>query len=195
MNIERNVKRVETLAAEKEDANWEFRYFLKGCDLSVEQIDAVVHRLTRQVSSQIDCLQCANCCKKVSPVLQSEDIERLATHLGIGWDSFVRKYVVEDKEEDGFYFQSIPCPFLKDNSCAVYAARPHDCRSYPHLMQDESVFRLIQVCSNCSVCPIVFNVYELLKQELWNDEYGFQLFDDEFEDWGFVDDGERKNTL
>ncbi len=190
MKIERNAGRVEALAAEREDANWEFRYFLKGCDLSVEQIDDVAHRLTQEVSRQMDCLQCANCCKKSSPILRSEDIERLATHLGIVRDDFIRQYLVEDKEDEGFCFQSLPCPFLQENACTVYAERPDDCRSYPHLMKNEFVFRLIQIYANCSVCPIVYNVYELLKQELWNDEYGSQLFDHEFEDWDLVDDAE-----
>jgi len=31
------------------------------------------------------------------------------------------------------------------------------------------------VIGNCSVCPIVFNVYELLKDEVW-----YKRFSDEF---------------
>ena len=46
------------------------------------------------------------------------------------------------------------------------AHRPNDCRSYPHLHKPEFVFRLIQAVSNCSVCPISYNVFELLKQEI-----------------------------
>ena len=48
----------------------------------------------------------------------------------------------------------------------VYAHRPKDCHSYPHLHKKEFVFRLWGVVENCSICPIVFNVYEQLKDEL-----------------------------
>ena len=42
-----------------------------------------------------------------------------------------------------------------------------DCRSYPHLHKKEIISRLMGVVFNCSVCPIVFNVYEQMKLELW----------------------------
>jgi Fe-S-cluster containining protein len=56
---------------------------------------------------------------------------------------------------------------LQNNLCRVYNDRPGDCRSYPHLHKRDFVFRVNQAFSNCFVCPIVFNVYEELKRELW----------------------------
>jgi len=179
VGIEADVKRVEALAAKNEDVNWEFRCFLKGSDFSVEEIDAVVHRLNKEISKKIDCRECANCCKQISPLLQSKDIGRLVSYLAISRDAFVDSYLVESDDEDGFYFKSRPCPFLKDNLCSVYTARPDDCRSYPHLEKNDFVFRLSQACSNCSVCPIVYNVYELLKQELWIGDDFSEVFDDD----------------
>jgi Fe-S-cluster containining protein len=179
MRIETDLKRVEALAAKNEDVNWEFRCFLKGSDYSAEEIDAVVHRLFKEVSAKIDCTDCANCCKQISPLLQSKDIGRFIIHLKTSQDAFVDRYLVESDEEDGFHFKSRPCPFLKDNLCSVYSARPDDCRSYPHLGNEDFVFRLNQACSNCPVCPIVYNVYELLKQELWRDEDLDDSFDDD----------------
>ncbi|MFZ4394680.1 MAG: YkgJ family cysteine cluster protein [Kiritimatiellia bacterium] len=71
--------------------------------------------------------------------------------------------------EDGdLTFNRRPCPFLSENRCRVYEHRPDTCRSYPHLQKKEFVFRLTQAVGNCSVCPIVFNVYERLKTELWH---------------------------
>jgi len=35
------------------------------------------------------------------------------------------------------------------------------------LHKKEFVFRLWGVVDNCSICPIVFNVYEHLKDKLW----------------------------
>lgn len=188
MDTEKNIKRVDTLAAEKENANWEFRSFLKGSDYSAEEIDAVVHRLNKEVSEKIDCRECANCCKQISPLLQSKDIGRLVSHLAISRDAFVDRYLVESDDEDGFYFKFRPCPFLKDNLCSVYTARPDDCRSYPNLEKNDFVFRLIQACSNCSVCPIVYNVYELLKQELWTGDDFSGFFDEDLSESDFWDE-------
>jgi hypothetical protein len=58
-------------------------------------------------------------------------------------------------------------------------ARPNDCRLFPHLHKKGFVFRLIQVVENCSICPIVFNVFERLKQELWHKPPG--VWDEELD--------------
>ncbi len=166
MTFETDPKRIEKLAREKEDANWAFRCFLKACDLSIEELDSVVHELYKDVSRQIDCRQCANCCKVVGPLLKARDIKRLATHLGLSVEKFMGEYLEKDEEGEGHFFKSTPCPFLDGNLCIVYPQRPDDCRSYPHLHKHEFVFRLNQAYSNCSVCPIVYNVYESLKREL-----------------------------
>jgi hypothetical protein len=44
----------------------------------------------------------------------------------------------------------------------------------------EVVFRLWGVVENCSICPIVFKVYEQLKDKLWHTDDG--EFADEQED-------------
>jgi len=55
-NIETDLEKIQALAREKEEENWEFRSFLKGfCPLSPEEIDRLVHKLNREVSSLIDC--------------------------------------------------------------------------------------------------------------------------------------------
>jgi len=46
----------------------------------------------------------------------------------------------------------------------VYPDRPNDCRSYPHLHKNDFVLRLWGVDDDSSVCPIVYNVYEKLKE-------------------------------
>ena len=113
MHIETDIKRIEALAAQKEDENWSFRSFLKGSRLSTKRIDAAVHELYRTISDQIDCTRCANCCKAALPALEPEDVQRLATHLGITEDDLVAHYLEED--DDGLTFGASPCPFLKDN--------------------------------------------------------------------------------
>ncbi len=168
MKFEIDSKRVEKLATQKEDENWKFRGYLKGwCDLPSKEIDARFTYYYEMVSKEIDCTKCANCCIKMQPLLSSKDIDAMAAHLGLSYSAFCDSYIIEDDEEDGFVFNTIPCPLLKDNLCTVYSSRPQECRSYPHLDKKDRIFSMTTVFENCSVCPIVYNVYELLKKELW----------------------------
>ena len=169
MKLETDISKIEILSQEQEDANWRFRCFMKGCDLEIEQIDEIVHKLNENVSAQIDCLKCGNCCKVISPILLDSDIERLAIFFSIPDKTFISEYLNEADDEEGYAFNEKPCPFLdSDNSCTVYSSRPENCRSYPHLHKDDFIFRISQAYSNCSVCPIVYNVYEMLKVEMQN---------------------------
>jgi hypothetical protein len=74
--IETDIRRIQRLAKEREDANWAFRCFLKRSGLSIVRIDRTVHDLHREVSQQIDCTQCANCCKTVSPLPNRVNLNR-----------------------------------------------------------------------------------------------------------------------
>jgi Fe-S-cluster containining protein len=167
MKIETEIQKIEQLSKQRERVNWAFRSFLKASDLSVAKVDSTVHDLFRQLSAQIDCTQCGNCCKVVQPSLTVADIKRLARQLELTTNEFKLRLLKEKDKGEGFVFKVQPCPFLKGNRCTVYENRPRDCRSYPHLNKREFVFRVNQAFSNCSVCPIVFNVYEGLKQALW----------------------------
>jgi Fe-S-cluster containining protein len=72
---------------------------------------------------------------------------------------------------------------LDQNQCRVYEHRPKACRSYPHLHKKDFVSRLVGVLWNYSICPMVFNVFERLKDELrhksgdaWNSELYWDNF-------------------
>ena len=166
MDLITDIKEIEKLAAEKEDQNWRFRCFIKSTDLEIQELDAIVHRLNKEVSGKIDCQSCGHCCRVMHPILNKEDTKRLASHLSIASEMFEREYLMKDEEEEGPTFRATPCPFLSENTCSVYTVRPEDCRSFPHLHKKDFVFRVSGILPNCSVCPIVYNVYELLKDEL-----------------------------
>ena len=168
LKMETDLNNIKKISKEKWDENWEFRSFLKGYDISMEKLDAIVHKLYHQVSSRIDCTQCANCCKEGSPIFDHADIKKFSKGLGISFSDFQERYLRKDDESERYIVNKTPCPFLKNNLCSNYKYRPKDCRSFPHLQKDEFVFRLIGVIDNSSICPIVFNVYELLKDELWH---------------------------
>ena len=143
-----------------------------------EEVDKIVHRLNEEISSKIDCKTCANCCNTVLPVLNEKDIEKLSKGLRIPIAQVNSKYLT--KEEDEITFNKTPCPLLKDNLFSYYDSRPKDCVSYPHLHKEGFVFRLFGVIDNYSVCPIVFNVFERLKAEIWHYRHfdEFEEFDD-----------------
>ena len=167
MRLETDPKRVAELAGEREDENWRFRSFLRGLDITIEELDALVHDHYAVVSSRIDCCACGNCCRKADPLLLQADIQRLASGLNLCEADVIEQYLQPGDEEDSFEFKASPCPLLSGNMCTVYDSRPEDCRSYPHLHSTEFVLRLIQAVVNCSICPIVFNVFERLKDDLW----------------------------
>ncbi|MEA3415064.1 MAG: YkgJ family cysteine cluster protein [Thermodesulfobacteriota bacterium] len=129
MYIETDIERVRELAEAKEDQNWRFRTFLKGVDLSVKELDSIAHRQYKDIARQIDCGTCANCCKEVSPKLSEEDVTRLASCLGISPSELTATHLRTNEDEDAYCFRQKPCPFLRNNRCTVYDARPDDCRS------------------------------------------------------------------
>lgn len=157
---------VGRLSRRKEPENWAFRDWLKECDIGADEIDVIVHELYRQASSEFDCKACAGCCKGISPLLDDEDIGRLAQGLGFSSDRVISDYLVRNDEYGGWSFNRTPCPLLKNNLCICYEYRPHDCVSYPHLHKDNFVSRLSNTVANCSVCPIVYDVYERLKDTI-----------------------------
>ena len=167
----------------KEEENLAFRSFLKSLDISSKKLDALVHEINEEVSAQIDCTQCANCCKLIQPLLSQEDITRFAKGLQLAPAIFKETHLIPTEEKPGkFGFNAQPCPFLTDNLCTNYPARPQACRSFPHLHKYNFRSRLWNVIFNYELCPIVYHMYEQLKQELWDleDFHEDDFFDDSF---------------
>ena len=167
MAIEKDVNRMRVLAEAKEEENWRFRSYLKGANLSTTALDRLVWRHLEAVAPHIDCCACAHCCNVVSPLLTTKDVRRLAGHLGMEEAQLITGYLRPSKEKGRYALGQQPCRFLNGTRCSVYDVRPDDCRSFPHLHKREFRSRLIGVVENCSICPIVYNVFEGLKAALW----------------------------
>jgi Fe-S-cluster containining protein len=113
---------------------------------------------------QIDCLQCANCCKNYSPRFKNPDIKRIAKLLRMKEGDFVDTYLRLDEDND-YVLKQKPCPFLaEDNTCNIYEDRPSDCRRYPYTDEDVLIKRIPLTLTNSTVCPITFHVLERLRE-------------------------------
>lgn len=166
-----DLDKIKYYSEKNDNRNYKFRSFLKSVDKDVSEIDAIVHDILKDIVKQIDCTACANCCKKMGALVTKDDMHRISRGLKISEDELINKYLEFDKEENEYCINKKPCPFLQDNKCTIYEIRPEECQSFPHLHKDEFVFRMSGVISNCSVCPIVFNVYEELKRFDFRDDF------------------------
>ena len=170
MYIETDIDRARASAERKLNENWRFRAFIKGSDISGARLDRTVARYCTEVAGMIDCRSCANCCTAMSPQMTKKDIRRLAEALLLPEDELLRQYL-QPGEDRGIYVpRQTPCPFLRNRLCAVYEARPDNCGSFPNLHKRDFRSRLIRVVENSTVCPIVYNVLELLKLEFWREK-------------------------
>ena len=117
------------------------------------------------VTAQVDCLQCAACCRNYSPRFKTPDIKRIARHLGMKEGVFIETYLRLDEEGD-YVVKESPCPFLgDDNFCSIYDQRPSDCARFPYTDEDVIWRRQALTLKNSSFCPIVYGVLEKLMQE------------------------------
>ncbi len=114
---------------------------------------------------KIDCLECANCCTSISPIVIDRDIDRIAKHLKMKRPEVIDQYFVIDEDQD-YVFKETPCPFLMaDNYCMIYEVRPRACREYPHTDRKRFYQILNLTHRNSFVCPAVYEVLETLKKE------------------------------
>ena len=128
-------------------------------------IDSIVHEIHDDVFEEVDCLQCANCCKTVGPAIKDVDIDRLSKFLRIKPSKLIDDYLIMDEDFD-YIFRNHPCPFLMtDNYCSVYDSRPKACREYPHTDR-RRVMQIINLHKkNIEYCPAVYEVFTRLKKK------------------------------
>lgn len=128
-----------------------------------KQLDSLVHALHNTMFDSINCLDCANCCKTLSPGITDADIQRISKFLKIKPSKLVETYFTLDT--DGLYmFTQSPCPFLMpDNYCSIYEARPRACREYPHTDRRRFEQLILITKENLNVCPAVYHIIKKLE--------------------------------
>jgi len=133
--------------------------------ISVKQFDFIAQPIVENITQQIDCTKCGNCCRHQEPGVENDEIERLAACKNISSEVFKNEFIAWDKDGVSFMFQK-PCTFLEGNICSIYNKRPGSCADFPGLNRPALKWRIKQVKENYSICPIVFNVVEELKLKL-----------------------------
>jgi uncharacterized protein len=157
---------IKTLGEQKRGENEKFRQHLRRHGY----VERRFRKIAEQVEDGIDCMQCAQCCRKVDVPLLERDIEKLSKFLRLNWYKFLREYC-EEVEPEKYQLRRDPengCPFLIGNECSVYEARPSFCDDFPHLIHGRGSFhaRMWQMIDRATYCPITYNAFEAMKVDV-----------------------------
>lgn len=157
---------IKMLGEKKREENLRFRKHMKSRDHS----DRILRRVAQEVEEQIDCLQCANCCRVATAKVNERDVERLSKYLRTKPARFLADYTVESEEEGVILKRDkkTGCVFLNGNECTVYDARPESCQKFPHVVRGNGSIasRMWEFVDRACYCPIVYNSLETFKDEL-----------------------------
>jgi Fe-S-cluster containining protein len=157
---------IRMLGEKKREENERFRRHMKSRDHS----DRILRRIAQGIEEQIDCMQCANCCRVATAVVSERDVERLARALRMKPARFLADYTQESQEEGRILRRTEErgCVFLEGNQCTVYDDRPDSCQKFPHVVRGAGSIasRMWQFADRACYCPIVYNSLEAFKQEL-----------------------------
>jgi Fe-S-cluster containining protein len=117
--------------------------------------------IDREVWKEVDCLKCGNCCRVMTPTYTRRDIRRISRHLAMTARDFKRQWLRRERGSGDWINRLTPCQFLDlaSNRCAIYAIRPEDCTSFPHLRKN--TIDQVQVHKqNLALCPATYLMVE-----------------------------------
>ena len=139
-----------------------YRRFLNKTEKNPPKgIDKITPVLDKEVWQEVDCLSCANCCKKMTPTFTPQDLKRISAHFNQTPDEFRVKWLKKDSNKD-LVNKTQPCQFLdlKTNMCSIYAIRPVDCSGFPHLSRRKWTEYAHIHKQNIDYCPATFRMVE-----------------------------------
>lgn len=143
--------------------------FLKKFDKKyIRGISSLIDEADTQTWQQVDCLQCANCCKVMTPTFTKTDLTRISKHFKMSEKAFYDKWLSTDEDTKDKVNKIQPCQFLnlKDNKCSIYAIRPEDCATFPHFKKKPFAdFNHIHT-QNIDYCPATFMFISKLQEKI-----------------------------
>lgn len=138
--------------------------FLKTGAKRKKQLKSMADELDQEVFSELDCLDCANCCTSIPPIVNRVDAARIAKVLGMKTKAFMNEYLLQDEDGD-WVMNTSPCPFLgADNKCDIYEDRPKACRQFPHTDGESFIANLNLHLQNVRYCPAVFHILQRMEK-------------------------------
>ena len=141
-----------------------YRSFLNRLEKNPpKNIDKLTPLIDAEVWKEVDCLSCANCCKKMTPTFTDKDIKRISAHFNQTPVEFQKKWL---KKQDGDWVNVLqPCQFLdlKTNMCGIYDIRPVDCSGFPHIAKRKFTEYAHVHKQNIDYCPATLKMVEKLR--------------------------------
>ncbi|MHA4810700.1 YkgJ family cysteine cluster protein [Flavitalea flava] len=130
-------------------------------------LDKIVVEADKASWAKTDCLDCANCCKTMSPTYTQKDLKRISAHFGMSVNAFKEKWLYKDKSGDWMNVKQ-PCQFLdlNTNMCNIYAIRPRDCAGFPHHTKKKMVEYVHMYKQNIEYCPASYRLVEFIMEKV-----------------------------
>lgn len=130
-------------------------------------IDKLTTVVAKEVWEEVDCLSCANCCKKMTPTFTKQDIKRISAHFNQTPEAFSKQWLQKERNQD-MVNKSQPCQFLnlENNMCSIYEIRPVDCSGFPHLTRKKWNEYAHWHIQNIDYCPATFKMVEKMVERL-----------------------------
>jgi len=137
-------------------------------DITDERVDAWVENIAQPIVDEIDCTECANCCRSLDVYVTENDVKLLMNEFHISLDNIetVIDHDSAHQVKEWGKFRAKPCGFLNGKLCSVYENRPETCRTYPVFTPD---FRWMidDIIEGASICPIIYNVLIRLSKDIY----------------------------
>lgn len=153
---------IQRLGEKKREENKRLRLHMK----THSAVERKLRKIAEEIENEIDCLECANCCRVATVTLKDREIEQLAKFIGVSRKEFLIGYT-EQSEEEGLILKrnETGCVFLSGNHCTVYERRPSMCEDFPHLARGAGslVSRMWHMPDRATYCPMAYNTLEAFK--------------------------------
>lgn len=126
-------------------------------------IDKLTTTVEPLVWAEVDCLSCANCCKRMTPTFTPRDLKRISAHFNQTPEAFKKQWL--KKSNNDLVNKTEPCQFLNlaDNKCSIYEIRPEDCAGFPHLAKKKWTEYAHVHKQNIDYCPATFKMVEKIR--------------------------------
>lgn len=121
--------------------------------------------------NETDCLECANCCKVMTPTFTKADLKRIALHFRMSEKDFYAKWLHTDEETGDKVNRVQPCQFLdlETNKCSIYDIRPEDCATFPHFHRKPFADYNHIYEQNIEYCPATLKFITHLQENIERD--------------------------